>query len=196
VTDSYFDKKLVNLNDHISRANTKKILIIGEALVVHKDYLNNNFIKRLMKNYDVVKQPLAEELYMLYKDFSNKRNKTNKQYVRLVDEAKTIINKVNLVLREKSPFNKDIDSLNEILKNKLPQYAGGSGRYRFAKLLTAEDVDGIIVISSMYENTATILKILREKYKEETKMPILDLYFDSNINKNNEELIETFTTYL
>jgi len=196
MSDSYFDIKLGNLNNEISKENKKKLLIIGEALVVHKDYLNNNLIKRLMKNYDVVRQPLAEELYMLYKDFSNKRNKTNRQYIKLVDEAKKIINKVNLVLEEKSPFNKDIDNLNEILKDKLPNYAGGSGRYRFAKLLTAENVDGIIVVSSMYENTATILKILREKYKQEVRIPILDLYFDSNINKNNEELIETFTEYL
>ncbi|AWK52089.1 CoA activase [Clostridium beijerinckii] len=196
MTDSYFDAKLGNLNNDILRGNRKKLLIIGEALVVHKDYLNNNLIERLMKDYDVVKQPFAEELYMLYKDFSNKRNKANRQYVKLVDEAKKIINKVNLLLGEKSPFNKDIDSLNEILKDKLPNYAGGSGRYRLAKLLTAENVDGIILVSSMYENTATILKILREKYKEDMKTPILDLYFDSNINKNNEELIETFTTYL
>jgi predicted CoA-substrate-specific enzyme activase len=196
MTDSYFDKKLGNLHNDISRENRKRLLIIGEALVVHKDYLNNNLIERLMKDYDVVKQPFAEELYMIYKDFSNKRNKTNKHYIKLVDEAKKIINKVNLVLSEKSPFNKEIDDLNEVLKDKLPNYAGGSGRYRFAKLLTAENVDGIIVVSSMYENTATILKILREKYKEEIKVPILDLYFDSNINKNNEELLETFTAYL
>ncbi|OOM14489.1 acyl-CoA dehydratase activase [Clostridium saccharobutylicum] len=197
MSDIYFDEKLRKLNDDISNEEKrKKLLIIGEALVVNKEYLNNNLIKRLNKNYDMVKQPLAEELYMLYKDFSIKRNKTNKQYIKLLDEAKTIINNVNLVLRKKSPFNKDIDKLNEILKDKLPQYAGGSGRYRFAKLLTAENVDGIIVVSSMYENTATILKMLREKYKEEVKVPVLDLYFDSNINKNNEELIETFTAYL
>lgn len=73
---------------------------MGESLVVHKDYLNNNLIKRLMENYDVVKQPFAEELYMLYKDFSNKRNKTNKQYLKLVDEAKKIINKANLIYRK------------------------------------------------------------------------------------------------
>ena len=197
VSDSYFGEKLRSLNNDIYKEkDRKKLLIIGEALVINKDYLNNNLIKRLKKNYDVVKQPLAEELYMLYRDFSNKRNKTNKHYLKLLDEAKTIIKKVNLIFGEESPFNEDLDSFNEILKDKLPQYAGGSGRYRFAKLLTAENIDGIIVVSSMYENTATILKILREKYKENIKIPILDLYFDSNINKNNEELIETFTTYL
>ena len=197
MSDLYFDEKLKKLNKDISKEEgRKKLLIIGEALIVNKDYLNNNLIKRLKKDYDIVKQPFAEELYMLYGDFSNKRNKTNKHYVKLLDETKMIINRVNLILGEKSPFNKNTDSLNEILKDKLQQYAGGSGRYRFAKLLTAESVDGIIVVSSMYENTATILKILREKYKNIIKIPVLDLYFDSNINKNNEELIETLIAYL
>ena len=197
ISDLYFDDKLKKLNKDISKEEgRKKLLIIGEALIVNKDYLNNNLIKRLKEDYDIVKQPFAEELYMLYRDFSNKRNKTNKHYVKLLDETKMIINRVNLILGKKSPFNKNVDSLNDMLKDKLPQYAGGSGRYRFAKLLTAENVDGIIVVSSMYENTATILKILREKYKNILKIPVLDLYFDSNINKNNEELIETFTAYL
>lgn len=48
----------------------------------------------------------------------------------------------------------------------------------------------------MYENIVIILKMLRDKYKEEVKVFVLDLYFDSNINKNNEELIEIFIVYL
>lgn len=48
----------------------------------------------------------------------------------------------------------------------------------------------------MYENTSTILKILRDKYKKDINVPIIDLYFDSNINKNTDEIIETFITYL
>ncbi len=83
-----------------------------------------------------------------------------------------------------------------ILEDKLPIYQGGAGRFRLGKLLTANNVDGVILVSSMYENTATILKIIRDKYKNDIKIPVLDLYFDSNMNKNNDELIETFTTYL
>lgn len=171
-------------------------MIIGEAIVVNKDYLNSNMIKSLQNDYEVIKQPLSEELYMLFSDFCNKRNKVNKPLIRILNEAKTIIEKVNLSLEIRSPFNRNSESLNEVLIDKLPQYAGGSGRYRLAKLVTAENVDGIIIVSSMYENTATILKILREKYKELLNIPILDLYFDSNISKNNEELIETFIAYL
>lgn len=77
--DIYFDEKLKKLSDDIfNEEKRKKLFIIGEVLVVNKEYLNNNFIRRLNKNYDMVKQLLVEELYMFYKDFSNKRNKINK----------------------------------------------------------------------------------------------------------------------
>ncbi|MDM8128814.1 CoA activase, partial [Paraclostridium benzoelyticum] len=143
-----------------------------------------------------IKQPLAEVLYLLWKDFSIKKNKRNKKYINLLKEGKLLFEIINSILESESPFNKDIDSMIEKLEDKLPLYQGGAGRYRLGKLLTANNVDGVILVSSMYENTATILKIIRDKYKKEIKVPILDLYFDSNMNKNNNELIETFTAYL
>ena len=176
--------------------NKKKLLIIGEPLVVYKDYLTNNKIKELKKSNTVLRQPLSEVLYGLWKDFSTKRNKKNKEYISLLEDGKVLIDSVNLILGNESPFNEDVDSISNVLKDKLPIYQGGAGRYRLGKLLTTNGVDGIILVSSMYENTATILKIIRDKYKKDIKVPILDLYFDSNMNKNNDELIETFITYL
>ena len=99
-------------------------------------------------------------------------------------------------MENNSPFNDDTDNIITHLEDKLPIYQGGAGRYRLGKLLTTNNMDGVILVSSMYENTATILKIIRDKYKHDIKMPILDLNFDSNMNKNNDELIETFTAYL
>ncbi|UOW69561.1 acyl-CoA dehydratase activase [Paraclostridium bifermentans] len=176
--------------------NKKKLLIIGEPLVVYKDYLTNNKLEKLKENNTIIKQPLAEVLYLLWKDFSIKKNKRNKKYINFLKEGKLLFEIINLILESESPFNKDIDSMIEKLEDKLPLYQGGAGRYRLGKLLTANNVDGVILVSSMYENTATILKIIRDKYKKEIKVPILDLYFDSNMNKNNNELIETFTAYL
>lgn len=133
---------------------------------------------------------------MFWSDFSHKRNKTNSEYVKLLKEVKKSIDLVSFKLQNESPYNQDIDGLSDILKDKLPIYSGGMGRYRLAKLLTYKNASGVIVLSSMYENTSTILKILREKYKEQISMPILDLYFDSNISKNTDELIDTFINYL
>ena len=197
LSDLYLNKISKYIKDDIKEDKTKKkLLIIGEPLVVYKDYLTNNKINELKENNTIIRQPLAEVLYMTWKDFSNKRNKKNKEYIGLLKQAKELIEKTNNILGKKSPFNEDIDSIDEVLKDKLPMYQGGSGRYRLGKLFTAKNVDGIILVSSMYENTATILKIIREKYKEQINIPLLDLYFDSNMNKNNDELIETFITYL
>lgn len=195
--DLYFEETVNQINEEIKKEPyKKKLLVIGEPLVVYKDYLNNNKLKELKRNYRVIKQPLSEVLYILYYDFSNKRNKINKNYKELLDKIKVNIDYVNSILLDDSPFNKNISDIHEILEGKLPLYAGGSGRYRFGKMLAAENIDAIILVSSMYENTATILKILRDRYKESINVPILDLYFDSNISKNNDELIETFTAYL
>lgn len=176
--------------------NKKKILIIGEPLVVYKDYLTNNKLKELSKTNTIMRQPLSEVLYILWKDFSNKRNKKNVKYIKLLQECKILIEDIYAILENNCAFNEDIDSIENILEDKLPIYQGGAGRYRLGKLFTANNVDGVILVSSMYENTATILKIIREKHKNDIKVPILDLYFDSNMNKNNDELIETFVAYL
>ncbi|EPY2277120.1 hypothetical protein ACXAT3_001855 [Clostridium sporogenes] len=120
----------------------------------------------------------------------------NKVKIELIKKYKNSIELVSNQLGDFTPYNSDLDELINVLEDKLPMYAGGAGRYRMAKILTAKNADGIILVSSMYENTATILKILREKYKKDIKVPLLDLYFDSNINKNPEELLETFINYI
>lgn len=200
VNDKYFKKSIQSIKEEIGYINhiatKKKLLIIGEPLVVYKDYMNNNKLKELKKDFNIVKEPLSELLYIFFSDFSHKRNKINKKYKKSLIEVKKYIEYVNFILKDDSPFNKEIDSIKNILKDKLQFYAGGSGRYRLGKILTAENVDGILIMSSMYENTASILKILREKYKDNINVPVMDLYFDSNISNNTDELIETFVAYL
>lgn len=174
INNEEFQKLVKNINNEINLIpNKKKILVVGEALIVYKDYLNNGKLKELKENYTVIKEPLSELLYMTFRDFSNKRNKTNRRYEKLLEEIDKHINYTNLILGNNSPFNKDLLEMQEKLDDKLKFYAGGSGRYRLGKILTAKNVDGILVVSSMYENTATILKILRDKYNDDINIPIL-----------------------
>ena len=174
----------------------KRLLVMGEPLVIYQDYLNNGKFKELEQNHQVIKQPLAESLYMFWDDFANKTNQVNKAYIPLLKQVKTKIELVNQVLGDDSPYNANLGELSDVLKDKLAFYAGGLGRYRLAKLLTYKQASGIIIASSMYENTATILKIIRGKYEDQLDMPILDLYFDSNISGNNDERLATFVNYL
>lgn len=195
--DEFFQFMVNEINEEIkNKPVRKKILAIGEPLVVYKDYLNNSTLVNLEDRYNVVKAPLSEILYLLYHDFSHKRGKHNKKYKKLLGYVEADIGYVNSTLQNNSPFNENISEINEILEDKLPMYAGGSGRYRLGKLLSYKNADGIINMSSMYENTETILKIIRNRYKDSMDIPVLDLYFDSNIKQNNNELLETFTAYL
>ena len=196
LNDSNFRNLIEEVKSNVNIDDKKRILFIGEPLVIYKDYLNNNKLKELKKTNTVMKQPLSEILYLTWNDFANKRKKKNKSYISLLAEGKKLLQDTYSTWGEHSPFNKDMNEIVNILEDKLPIYQGGAGRYRLGKLLTTDNVDGIILASSMYENTATILKIIRNKHKEEIKVPVLDLYFDSNMNKNNDELIETFIAYL
>ena len=103
---------------------------------------------------------------------------------------------LNEILEEASPYSQDIDQMMTSLDEILPQFAGGLGRYRLAKTFEGNRADGILAVSSMYENTATILKILREKYKKAQQLPVLDLYFDCNKKEDHKEVLDTFLSYL
>jgi hypothetical protein len=101
------------------------------------------------------------------------------------------------ILSEYSSFDTDMEALVREADKRLPLYAGGAGRYRLAKLFRCpEHVHGILVVNSMYENTATIQKIVRGKEKDALKHPVLDLAFDGSSHSNNKELLDTFIHYI
>lgn len=174
----------------------KRILVVGEPLVVYKPYLNQGSLKELEKECYVMRQPLSEVLYTLWKDYSYKRQKKNIVYCKLLEEIKESTKQIHSILEKASPFSEDIDEMLSTLDHILPKYAGGAGRYRLAKQLNSQQVDGVLNMYSMYENTATILKMLREKHKKEESLPVLDLSFDCNQKMQYREQLETFLSYL
>ena len=178
------------------KADCKRIMVVGEVLTVYKDYLNQGVLRAMEKEHNIVRQPLGEVLYALWYDYSQKRHKKNEQYIKLLKEMKTAINEINVQLKEASPYSEDADEMLAVLDKILPQYSGGAGRYRLAKQLTYQRADGIIAVSSMYENTATILKMFREKHQTGKSLPVLDLNFDCNKKGNHQEILDTFLRYL
>lgn len=184
-------KERIQLED-----NKKKLMVVGESLVVYKSYLNQGIFTELEKKHFVMKQPLAEVLYVLWNDYSHKRNKKNNKYIGLLMEIQEIFKMINDILKDYSPYHQDINKMLEDVNKVLPRYAGGAGRYRLAKVLSHKNVDGIIIVNSMYENTATILKMLREKHRAHESVPVLDLNFDSNKVGNNSKVLETFLSYI
>ncbi len=74
-------------------------------------------------------------------------------------------------------------------------YAGANGRYRETKMrCDFPNIDGIIHVMPMYENTGIALGILHQQF--ESKKPVLNLTFDGNPNENDQTKMDAFLRYL
>ena len=57
-------------------------------------------------------------------------------------------------------YSSSFEQLSEIADRYLPQFAGGNGRYRYAKAIQmGEVVDAVLSMAPRYENTAMVLEM-------------------------------------
>lgn len=90
-----------------------------------------------------------------------------------------------------------MDGLRTKADNTIGYYAGANGRYREAKQLgDLQGIDGIIAVTSMYENTGIVLNVVYKGLEKSNKKPILNLTFDGNKNENDATKLQSFMYYL
>lgn len=100
---------------------------------------------------------------------------------------------VHNALGELSPYEEKFDILKEKADVLLDAYRGANGRYRAAKMTRmAENNEGVITVSSLYENTDTVLRLLEEKLQ----VPVLHLSFDGVLEHGLQEKLDSFLYYL
>lgn len=176
----------------------KRVLAIGEPMVLFNDFLNNNTFKYLEGDgHRVVYAPFSEYLWSGWRDYTD-QNPGEKsaaieqslgrfeQYIRAISDA----------LGDKSPFEEQLGRLIGRADRTVGYYAGAFGRYRESKLLGGlENVDGAITVASMYENTAITLNVLHKGFEAEQSRPVLNLTFDGASNDNDASKIESFMYY-
>lgn len=65
IDDEYFKKLVKIISEEINNMPDKKrILVVGEPIVVYKDFLNNNNLKKLEKEYKVIKYKFNVRKYI------------------------------------------------------------------------------------------------------------------------------------
>jgi len=181
----------------------KKILAVGEPMVLFNDFMNNFTFKDIENQKNrVVYAPLSEYMWFMWKDFltNSKAEKVKKLKAKLekrLERFKNYISNISDVLLEETPFEENLEDLIAISNKNLKHYSGGNGRYRQAKLLgQLKEIDGIVTTASMYENTNTILNIIQKEIPKNILKPILNLTFDGNKNKSDEMKVESFIYYI
>ncbi|AFS77435.1 CoA-substrate-specific enzyme activase [Gottschalkia acidurici 9a] len=191
----YLDLKSVEMK--------KKILVIGEPMILFNDFLSNYTLKDIedQKNR-VVYAPMSEYMWFVWKDFlSNTKDKKVKSLQKTIEQRlnklKLYMSNISDMLLEETSFEKDLEELVCIADENLKKYSGGNGRYRQAKTLgNLKNIDGILTLASMYENTNTILNIIEKETNQDKSKPILNLTFDGNKNKSDEMKVESFMYYI
>lgn len=177
----------------------KTVFAIGEPLILFNDYLNNHTFKNIEeKKHRVVYAPFSEYMWLLWNDFMDQNKKEEKQMMQQKLEIfKDYISQISLCFKDYSPFEKDLNLLAKTADKTTGYYAGAFGRYRLSKTVgNLPNINGIITVASMYENTGIVLDILHKEFENERTKPVLNLTFDGNKNENDETKIESFLYYI
>jgi predicted CoA-substrate-specific enzyme activase len=159
----------------IKETTTKKIAIVGDLSFIYRTGITDALIDELEKNNRTILSPsLAEVLVFLAYDKMKEYNTPHKALL-------------------EGCFDESVMELIYKADNILPRFQGGMGRYRAAKVeLLKEEADTIIEFAPMYENTQTVLDVIRDR----SSHPVLTLRLEGdNIDKQSEQL-KTFLYYL
>lgn len=191
----YFENK--------ANGSKKSVAIIGEPKILFNDFMNNNYLKRINdKGINTLMEPLSEVMWFTWNEALTNAKRTKKRKEASLMEKrlnilKNRISRLESILKEQSPFEADLDSIVSSADSVMKYYAGGMGRYRIGKLLTvSQRVNGILNLSSLYENTTTVINILYRGFEKKVSVPYLDLAFDGKQNKNDDIRLDSFMYYL
>lgn len=180
-----------------SMGRKKRILAVGEPLVLYNDFLNNLSFRNLEKDcHRVLYSPLSESMWLLWRDFIDqnpgKDHRSAAQALKILEDH---MHRISDILKDESPFEDDLNRLVALAGHAVGYYAGANGRYREGKMrCDLPNIDGIINVMPMYENTGIALVVLHQSFGN--GKPVLNLTFDGNQNENDRTKIDAFLRYL
>lgn len=176
---------------------SKRLLAVGEPVILYNDAMND-FVFRNMeeKGHRVLYAPFSEAMWLFWHDHIFQNGRCEK-LIRLLERFADDIRTISDCLGQESPFEKRSRSLLTIADKTIGYYAGAFGRFRGSKVLgDLCRIDGIVTVTSTYENTGISLNILQKSFAQKNQKPILNLTFDGNRNENDVTKCESFLHYL
>jgi predicted CoA-substrate-specific enzyme activase len=179
------------------RSWLRRILVVGEPMILYNDYLNDFLFRRIEdRGHRVFYAPFSEAMWLLWRDYAD-QNAGSAGRQRLLDQMADDARVVSECLGPEGPFERDVASLAGVADKVVGYYAGAFGRFRAAKVFSDHPhMDGIITAASTYENTGISLNILHKALAEGNSRPILNLTFDGNRSENDVTKCDSFLYYL
>ena len=181
--------------NHQARQFKSQIFVTGDPLVLFNDFLTDSHFSRLeSRGHRVVYAPMSEYLILLWMDWAEQNGKENTpMLLERIHTLWSMIQQIARILGNAGVFSKDPGRLAKHAQDTLGYYAGANGRYRMGKCLdVCDQVNGVVTVSPMYENTGICLNALGQNFD----FPVLNLTLDGNPNQGDTTRLDAFVYYL
>ena len=163
----------------------RRIAAVGEMMSL--TVLDEGILDMLAKEGDtVLRAPMAEMFLFIWKENGMKASDVQKY----ADKLKALGQR----MQTHNVYSNHFEQLTEIADRYLPQFAGGNGRYRYAKAVQmGETMDAILAMAPRYENTAMVLEM--RELKEHCQAPLYEISLDHDWDASAWSRLKSFLYY-
>lgn len=194
--------ELEQLAKRIAKLTAKSTVLGVTGTPMCLSVLNDGILDELEKEYTILRAPLIEYLYFLWRENRCGEKKGKMLAGHKQAPSKEIMETIGLhmktigtLLGKQNSFSADIQSLSDTADMYLRDFAGGNGRYRFAKTLElAKRTDAMLTVAPRYENTSIILQMRGLKQACET--PLYEIEIDHDWDETAWSKLRAFLYYV
>ena len=194
--------ELEQLAKRIAKLTAKSTVLGVTGTPMCLSVLNDGILDELEKEYTILRAPLIEYLYFLWRENRCGEKKGKMLAGHKQAPSKEIMETIGLhmktigtLLGKQNSFSTDIQSLSDTADQYLRDFAGGNGRYRFAKTLElAKRTDAMLTVAPRYENTSIILQMRGLKQACET--PLYEIEVDQDWDETAWSKLRAFLYYV
>lgn len=194
--------ELEQLAKRIAKLTAKSTVLGVTGTPMCLSVLNDGILDELEKEYTILRAPLIEYLYFLWREnrcgekkgkmLAGHKQAPSKEIMETIGlHMKTIGN----LLGKRNSFSTDIQSLSDTADQYLRDFAGGNGRYRFAKTLElAKRTDAMLTVAPRYENVSIILQM--RGLKQACTEPLYEIEIDHDWDETAWSKLRAFLYYI
>ncbi len=143
------------------------------------------------EGWEILRAPLSEALWFLWMDNVDS-NEGKKVWL---EQMRSQMVQLHHEMGDAGAFAADAGKLQVYAGEALPDFAGGNGRYRFAKACEmAGHTQGILTLAPRYENTAMILEM--RGLKDVCKAPVFEMSMDNDWDEAAWSRLRSFLYYV
>lgn len=167
----------------------RRIAAVGTPLCLTE--LDSGVLETLeAEGEHILRAPLSEAMWFLWKDNMDENQPHAAWLEKMAGELRTF----GAELGVRSAFAADPEALFPLAEAALPHFAGGNGRYRYAKAVElSARVNAVLTLAPRYENAAMILDM--RGLHDACKAPLFQLSLDNDWDETAWSRLRSFLYY-